>query len=129
MQIIERVLLVEDDLDDQIFFCEALTELHPGIDYKIANNGVEALELVEGPPTFDIIFLDLHMPKLDGFQCLKLLKEHPVHKSIPVVIVSTSDNEDDIRKSKLMGATLYISKPAKFADWLINLNKIIDKVA
>src|SRR5687767_13030602 len=101
MQTIKRILLVEDDVDDQFFFCEALTELHPTIDCRIAKNGAEALEIVKAPPPFDMIFLDLHMPKVDGFQCLKQLKEHPVHKNIPVVIVTTSNNEEDIRKSKL----------------------------
>ena len=129
MQTIKRVLLVEDDIDDQMFFCEALTELHPAIDCKIANNGAEALEIVEGPPPFDMIFLDLNMPKVNGFDCLKRLKAHPLHKSIPVVIVSTSQSADDIAKSKLLGASQFISKTPKFKDLFIQLRNAINEVA
>src|SRR5687767_6825903 len=102
MRTIKRILLVEDDLDDQMFFCEALNKLQSAIECRIANDGVEALELVEEPPPFDLIFLDLNMPKVNGFECLKRLKDHPIHKEIPVVILSTSNHPEDITKSKLL---------------------------
>lgn len=116
MQTAKRVMLVEDDEDDQYLFCEALMELHPYINCQIANNGAEALELVKQQPPFDLIFLDLNMPKVDGFECLKRLKENPVHQHIPVVIVSTSRRPEDIEKCKLLGASMFVSKPASFGE-------------
>ena len=109
-------MLVEDDEDDQYLFCEALLELHPYIDCQIANNGAEALELVKQQPPFDLIFLDLNMPKVDGFECLKRLKANPVHQHIPVVIVSTSRRPEDIEKCKQLGALMFVSKPASFGE-------------
>src|SRR5688572_28451127 len=70
MQPRKRIMLVEDDEDDQYLFCESLMELHPEIECQIAQNGAEALELVKQLPPFDMIFLDLNMPKVDGFECL-----------------------------------------------------------
>lgn len=64
-------MLVENDFDDQYFFMLALQEIHPGIRCEIANNGAEALDRVEDFPLFDIIFLDLNIPKIDGFECLE----------------------------------------------------------
>lgn len=129
MQKIKRILLVEDDLDDQMFFCEALTELHPTIDCEIANNGAEALELVAAPPPFDMIFLDLNMPKVNGFDFLRRIKAHPLHKSIPVVIVSTSNDHEDISRSKLLGASQFISKTPKANDLFMQLRKVISPSA
>src|SRR5688500_12821680 len=112
----KRILLVEDDQDDRFFFCEALSEFHPGIDCTIAMNGAEALDLVGSLPAFDVIFLDLNMPKIDGFECLLRLKAHPTHKRVPVVVISTSRREEDMQKSEQLGASLYVSKPPPFEE-------------
>ena len=114
MENIKRILLVEDDLDDQFFFCEALNEFHPEINCRIAMNGAEALELVGSLPPFDVIFLDLNMPKIDGFECLQRLKADPTHKAVPVVVISTSRRKEDMQRSEKLGATLYVSKPPPF---------------
>ena len=74
------------------------------------------MELVKQQPPFDLIFLDLNMPKVDGFECLKRLKENPVYQHIPVVIVSTSRRPEDIEKCKLLGASMFVSKPASFGE-------------
>lgn len=112
-------MLVEDDEDDQYLFCEALFEFHPHIQCQIANNGAEALELVKQEPPFDMIFLDLNMPKVDGFECLRRLKANPAHQEIPVVIVSTSRRQVDIENCKELGAAMFVSKPTSF-DELFN---------
>ena len=114
MHTAKRILLVEDDLDDQQFFREALHRVHPAISCDIANNGLEALTVIEKPPPFDMIFMDLNMPKMDGFECLKVLKQDPKHKHIPVVIVSTTDSYEDIEKTKQLGATSFFTKPSSY---------------
>ncbi len=114
MQTAKRILLVDDDKDDQEFFCEALTRVHPAIEYEVANNGLEALSILDTPPPFELVFLDLNMPKMDGFQCLEVLKSHPTYKHIPVIVLSTSSREEDRIKSKKLGASAFFTKPSSF---------------
>lgn len=125
MNIIRRILLVEDDLDDQNFFCEALQMIHPKIYCVVANEGVQAIKLLDDMLPFDLIFLDLNMPKMNGFECLECIKGLEVHKHIPVVIMSTSKHINDIEKCKQLGATAYFSKPSKFNELFNEIEKII----
>lgn len=126
MQTAKRILLVEDDTDDQEFFTEALHTIHPSIQCAIANNGEEALDIVSKPPLYDIIFLDLNMPKMGGFEFLRILKGSN-HKDIPVVILSTSDNPKDIAQSKKLGAAMYCVKPTSYDDLFEELKTIVTK--
>lgn len=114
MQTAKRILLVEDDPDDQDLFCEALKLIHSQILCEIANDGVKALHMVEHQSPFDLIFLDLNLPKMDGFECLWHLKNNELHKNIPVIILSTSHRLSDIERCKKLGAANFFSKPASF---------------
>ena len=125
MQSAKRILLVEDDLDDQLFFTEALHNIHPNIQYEIANDGAEALLLVDSPPPFDMIFLDLNMPKVDGFECLQQLRALENYKKVPVIIVSTSTRVEDIDRCKNLGATTFFSKPSSFEKLFVQLKGIL----
>lgn len=109
-------LIVDDDIDDCEFFCEALNEIAPNIECYVANNGEEALKKLraESKSIPDVIFLDLNMPCMDGKTCLKELKKDNLLKEIPVVIYTTSSNKDDIDETKTLGAFHYITKPSDF---------------
>ena len=74
-----------------------------------------------------MIFLDLNMPKVDGFECLKRLKENPAHRDIPVIIVSTSRRPEDITRCKQLGASMFVSKPASFQDLFAEMMDILSK--
>jgi len=63
----KRILLVDDDVDDQVYFLDAINEINPSMECKLANNGLEALQSIKILPAFDIIFLDLNMPIMNGF--------------------------------------------------------------
>jgi len=109
-------LIVDDDNDDCEFFREALSDVAPNIDFDVANNGEEALiklrnDLIKIP---DVIFLDLNMPRMDGKTCLKELKKDNILKEIPVVIYTTSSNQDDIDETKALGAFYFLTKPSDF---------------
>ena len=129
MQTAKRVLLVEDDIDDQELFSEALARIHPTVCCDIANNGAEALEMIENPPAFDIVFMDLNMPKMNGIECLKHLKVHPVYKHVPVIIISTSVRVEEMEKCKELGAAKYFPKPASFDVLFNNLRNILAEIA
>jgi len=109
------ILLIDDDLDDIDFFVEAVAEIDSNIKCVSALNAIEGLKLLDaGSIKPDYIFLDLNMPKMDGKQCLKLLKSSPLLHHIPVVLYSTSKREEDIEQAKAMGAYSFIVKPNKF---------------
>jgi len=112
MQIHKKILLVDDDPDDQLFFIDAVKELIPAIECNIANNGKEALHQLQefsSPPS--LIFLDLNMPYMNGFECLTELRKVNQYKEIPVIILSTSNNPNDKERTIAMGANFFVTKP------------------
>lgn len=109
-----NILLVEDDYDDQVFFVDALHKIHPDIVCDVAYNGLHALQKLTLNANYDLIFMDLNMPLMDGFECLKELKQDVQLKHIPVIILTTSKNEDDIIRAKKLGAIMYVVKPSSF---------------
>lgn len=122
----KNIFLAEDDADDRMFFQDALKQIAITTNLILANDGLELmsnLDVMEPPPP-DVIFLDLNMPRKDGFQCLDEIRNTPKLKDIPIVIFSTTVNEDAVNKAYQYGATHYICKPTSF-DLLI---KIIEAV-
>jgi CheY-like chemotaxis protein len=120
------IFLTEDDEDDRAFFEEALKELNTEIELKSLTDG-EALmtslsEVTSEPPPPHLIFLDLNMPRKDGFECLAEIKNNPHLKKIPVVVISTSTNPADIDRTYTLGANAYIAKPNKLKD----LKKVVE---
>lgn len=106
--------LVDDDIDDIEIFNIALQELDDDIEFFSANNGTEALKMLDKNPTFipDFIFLDLNMPLMSGKQCLTEIKKVQRLKDVPVVIYSTSSSERDIEETKRLGAAHFLTKPS-----------------
>jgi CheY-like chemotaxis protein len=119
-------LLVDDDLDDTEMFCEALASIDNSIVCHCAGNGQEALQtlntLYEKP---NIIFLDVNMPVMNGWQCLKHLKEDERYKQIPVIIVSTSSHKRESEIAADLGALCYLTKPNDFDELTIVLQVIV----
>lgn len=110
---IRRVLLAEDDEDDQFIFTQSLMELKIDIIIDIANNGAEALEILSSDFLHtDMIFLDINMPKIDGLQCLGMIRT--LRPSTPIFILSTSNKQDYINRAYQSGANGYIVKPCTF---------------
>lgn len=114
------LLVAEDDADDKMLLQYALDENKITNPVKYVSNGEELISLLASNTTADgqcinaIILLDLNMPKMDGRQALKVIKQHESWRKIPVVIFSTSTSELDVKASYSLGASSYISKPAGF---------------
>jgi CheY-like chemotaxis protein len=108
--------IVDDDIDDQDLFIEAVSEVDGSIECLSASNCEEALDLLKnkkiGMP--DMIFLDLNMPRLNGKQCLAELKKEAHLAHIPVIIYSTSSEKRDIEETTRLGAAHFLTKPNKF---------------
>jgi CheY-like chemotaxis protein len=127
MNIPKRIMLIDDDTDDQLFFQEAVQAINPAIYCKLASNCQEAINQLVEPPSPDLIFLDLNMPVMNGFDCLVYLKNQNDFKDIPVIIFTTSRNSNDINRTKQLGAKWFMTKPDNFNVLCTKLNKIIQK--
>jgi CheY-like chemotaxis protein len=121
----KRILLVDDDADDQLYFQDAINEINELLKCEIANNGREAIEQMKVPPPPDLIFLDLNMPVMNGYEYLAYLKTEDRYKDIPVIIFTTSQNTNDIERSRKMGAELFFTKPSNFNTLCSKLGKIL----
>jgi CheY-like chemotaxis protein len=127
MDVLKKIMIIDDDPDDQIFFRDALQTVQPTIYCELASTCHEAFGKLEAPPLPDFIFMDLNMPVMNGFDCLAYLKNQRKYKDIPVVIFTTSKNLNDISKTKQLGAKWYMTKPDDFNVLCKKLNKIIQK--
>jgi CheY-like chemotaxis protein len=112
-----RVLLVEDNPGDADLTCESLESSKVPLDTTVVVDGAEALAYLHrqppfpGAPTPDLILLDLNLPKLDGRHVLGVIKNSASLRAIPVVILTSSDAEQDVVRSYELGANCYVTKP------------------
>jgi chemotaxis family two-component system response regulator Rcp1 len=126
-----EVLLVEDSPGDVRLTREAFKDAKVHINLRVAPDGVEAMDFLNrvgkhsDAPRPDLILLDLNLPKKDGREVLEEIKESPVLKSIPVVILTTSASDADILRSYRLHANCYITKPVGL-DGFLEVVKSID---
>ena len=126
-----EVLLVEDSAGDVRLTREAFKDAKVLINLHVASDGAEAMAFLrrEGKyanvPRPDLILLDLNLPKKDGREVLKEIKESPTLGSIPVVILTTSASETDVLRSYRLHANCYITKPVNL-DGFLTVVKSID---
>lgn len=111
-----KVMLADDDKDDQHLFEEALKKTDVPTDLTTADDGEQLMKHLhdETVPNPDIIFLDINMPVKNGPDCLEEIRADEQLKDIPVVMYSTSDNDRDISETYTKGASLYVVKPISF---------------
>ena len=118
-----EMLLVEDDPGDVYLTRELLTQEKVVVNLHVVGDGVEALAYLrrEGPYRNavrpDVVLLDLNMPRKDGREVLRDLKQDDHLKVIPVVVLTTSDAEGDVLKSYQLGANCYVTKPVGLAQF------------
>lgn len=111
-----RILLADDDLDDCFLFREALGEFCLPVSFTIVNDGEQLMRLFEKKHTLPhVVFLDMNMPRKNGFECLEEIKRNEKLKSIPVIIFSTSFDQDIVNMLYQKGAQYYIQKPREFS--------------
>ncbi len=132
-----EILLVEDNPDDVDLTKESLKGMELPYHLNVAEDGVEAMEYLRRQGTFsgavrpDVILLDLKLPRKDGHEVLREIKEDQALKRIPVVILTTSQDERDVLKAYNHYASCYIVKPMDLnqligvARWLENWLKVV----
>jgi CheY-like chemotaxis protein len=112
----QHILIADDDEDDRLLLSEAFAATGNDIKLAFAENGLEVLEsLKENKVSPKVILLDLNMPRKNGMQVLQELKGNPDYRSIPVIIFSTSEVQEQIKECYQLGASTFIVKPGNFA--------------
>lgn len=108
----KKLFLIDDDEDDQFFFKEAVKSINPTLDCETAMNGKIALDKFKVSTALpDLIFVDLNMPVMNGYDFLIEIKKENELKKIPVGILSTSNNIRDKELTKNLGAIFFFTKP------------------
>lgn len=129
------ILMADDDPDDRLLTADALKEARLINDIRFVENGVELLEYLRKQGKFaapadaprpGLILLDLNMPRMDGRSVLKELKQDPDLRAIPVVILTTSKDDEDVYRSYDLGVNSYIVKPVTF-EALVDILQTLEK--
>ncbi len=127
--------MVDDDHEDIMLIRDALREVAPNIKFKSLNDGQELLEFLlniieNGDHSVntcpELILLDLNMPKKSGFEALEEIRSNPDLKGIPVIILSTSEIEQDIKRSFEAGANSFLSKPKDYDELLSQMKRTME---
>lgn len=118
--------LIDDDPDDQEFFAMALEDVNPAIELHTADNGVEAIEKLSSRFSPGVIFLDLNMPRIDGWECLQRIREMAHLKQTPVIIYSTS--ESALRPHNRSHYAAFLTKQSKISDLSKKLNEVFKTI-
>ncbi|WP_166966085.1 response regulator [Yeosuana marina] len=121
-----HIILADDDEDDILFFTDAFDELKINTRVNTFNDGEELMNYLNDDESLmpDVLFLDLNMPKKTGIECLREIKTSDKMSGIAIAIYSTSASEEDIEKTFVLGANIYIKKPNDFK----KLKKVLSEV-
>lgn len=129
---LKPILLVEDSANDIELTLAALEENHLANEVVVARDGAEALDYLyhrgifklraRGNPA--VVLLDLKLPKIDGLEVLRTIKEDPDMKCVPVVMLTSSREEQDLARSYNLGVNAYVVKPVGFAEFLKSIREL-----
>lgn len=122
---VKAVFIADDDEDDRFLLKTAFNKCCPETRVEFAIDGIDLMESLDKSPLHPcLIILDLNMPRLDGFESLKILRSSEAYRDVPIVVFSTSEENNDIAKAKKMGANDYKSKPLN----MNSLNSLVEQL-
>lgn len=119
-----EILLVEDDIGDVELTREALVDSKITVNLHVVQDGVEAMDYLRQAGDFasavlpDLVLLDLNLPRKDGREVLQDIKGDPTLRKIPVIVLTTSDTEEDIVRSYNLGVNCYVQKPVGMEEFI-----------
>lgn len=126
------VLLVEDDPGDVLMTGEAFKDNKLANRLSVVPDGIDAMAFLRkedqyaGSPTPDLVLLDLNLPRMDGREVLAAMKSDPELRRIPVVVLTTSEAEEDVLRSYSLHANAYVTKPVDFHRFIEVVRQIDD---
>jgi len=112
-----NILLIEDDSEDFDLIMEFIKDSDLNLEVKLCKDGPTAIDYLFSKEIYktnkmpDLIILDLNMPKMNGLNLLKEIKKDDVLRVVPILVLTTSDDSEDIKSSYYLGASCYIVKP------------------
>ena len=133
VMVTKTILLVEDNPDDEALTLRALKKHNFAQTVDVVHDGAEALDYIfckgdyaerDKSETPQLILLDIKLPKVDGIEVLKEIRESEQYHHIPIVMLTTSSEENDVIKSYDNGANSFIKKPVDFTEFLDVVNKL-----
>ena len=126
MSISRTIFMIDDDDEDQELFCDILSSIDPTIECIKPYNGEQAIDLLMGVsgPLPDLIFVDLNMPVMNGFEFLKVVKSSQSLHHIPVIIYTTSSDLNH-KKAMKLGASHFLTKPSSIQELKSQLKKLV----
>jgi CheY-like chemotaxis protein len=125
-----KILLIDDDPDDRDLFCEAVYEIDPKIICYAEAGARKALAKLtdEELDIPNIIFLDINMPGMNGWQCLSILKKTQHYEGVPVIMYSTTSHPEDIDRAYTGGALCFFTKPATFSELKKSIGLVVQHI-
>jgi CheY-like chemotaxis protein len=129
-----RILVVEDNPDDMLILEHALRKAGIGPPMHVCRDGLDAIDYLDGKGIFKdrkafpfprLMITDIKMPRCSGFELLEWLRAHPSRPVVPIVILSTSDQEIDVARAYRLGANSYFKKPGDVGHLVAILKQII----
>ena len=127
------ILMVEDSQDDIDLASVALRDSGYEGQIAVARDGAEALDMLLGRGEHEgsavrpqLVLLDLTLPRLEGLALLEWIRSHPEARTTPVVVFTSSDDPDDIRKAYMGGASAYVGKPVKAGAYVDTVKSIVE---
>ncbi|WP_339714612.1 response regulator [uncultured Kriegella sp.] len=128
---ISPLAYIDDDEDDRLFFVEAINQIFPGADLRLFENGANFMEQMLNDVSEDIIpkliFLDLNMPVMNGYECLSEIRKHSSLSKIPVIVYSTSRSGNDRDRVNRLGASQFLTKELSFRKMVVQLRTTLNE--
>lgn len=121
--------MVDDDSDDRKIFSQALEMVDPSLQVLFADNGVEALKIIQSGTFPDVVFCDVNMPIMNGLELLETIKKTPEFQSLRVMMYTTSPSENYRSKCNELGAMRYIVKPTAFEEVCSEIKAALEEIA
>jgi CheY-like chemotaxis protein len=123
---INRIMLAEDDQDDGDFFSHSLSTLSADVRLAIVGDGHELMTTLKRSDVLpDVVFLDVNMPRKNGYECIAEIRADNRLNRLPVVIISTSGDRETIDRFYELGASAFIAKPKDFNSWAVLIDKVL----
>jgi len=122
-----RILLVDDSEDDRLLMIRSLKKSSPEAEIITAEDGIAALKFIDNhaathPPS--VVLLDLNMPKVDGFEVLSRIRANSATKNLPVVVLTTSNEACDVKRSYELGANSFVRKPVDSREYARTISQL-----
>jgi CheY-like chemotaxis protein len=122
---VHNVLLIDDDAEDCYLFSLLIKEVHPQLEVATCPQCEDAIRCVENIAP-DLVFLDIHFPRMGGYDCIKMIRDHKAFKHLPIIMYSGTMSTSVISGAYGLGANLFLIKPEEPKELQASLKKILE---